>query len=86
MKLIIFGDMATPSKKDDILNISDLNNKNSNYIKNKFSEIIKLNYPRGNFLIEKTCANCLRVNFVSKLFPEGKFIYIKRDPYDCIYL
>ena len=27
-----------PFKKDDILNISDLNNKNSNYIKNKFSE------------------------------------------------
>lgn len=73
-----------PFKKDDIFNISDLNNKNSKYIKNKFSEIVKLNYPRGNFLIEKTCANCLRVNFVNKLFPEGKFIYIKRDPYDCI--
>ena len=35
-------------------------------------------------LVEKTCANTLRTNFVRKVFPNAKYLIIKRDPYDAI--
>jgi hypothetical protein len=35
-------------------------------------------------LVEKTCANCLRVDFVAKCFPEAKFVQIVRHPVDTI--
>ena len=37
-----------------------------------------------HILVEKTCANCLRLPFVSSLFPDAKYIYIQRDPYDVV--
>ena len=36
------------------------------------------------FLVEKTCANSLRVPFVSAILPEAKFIYIVRDGRDVV--
>jgi len=33
-------------------------------------------------VVEKTCANCLRVPFVDAVVPEAKFIYIYRDGID----
>lgn len=35
-------------------------------------------------LVEKTCANCLRVPFVAACFPEAKFVQIVRHPIDTI--
>ena len=39
---------------------------------------------QGNptFLIEKTCANSLRIPFVNAIFPEAKFVFILRDGFD----
>ncbi len=34
------------------------------------------------FLIEKTCANCLRVEFVRAVFPEARFIHLQRNGAD----
>ena len=33
-------------------------------------------------LVEKTCANCLRVPFVDEVVPEARYIYIVRDGID----
>jgi hypothetical protein len=35
-------------------------------------------------LVEKTCANCLRVDFVAQCFPEAMFVQIVRHPIDTI--
>lgn len=37
---------------------------------------------RPDFVVEKTCANALRVPFVSAVLPEARFIHIVRDGYD----
>lgn len=38
----------------------------------------------GSVVVEKTCANCLRVPFVHSIVPRSKFIYIRRDPFDVV--
>ncbi len=35
--------------------------------------------PFKTYLLEKTASNCLRLNFVQRVFPNAKFIHIKRD-------
>jgi hypothetical protein len=35
-------------------------------------------------VLEKTCANSLRIPFILSIFPNAKFIYIKRNGYDVI--
>ena len=35
-----------------------------------------------NFLVEKTCANSLRIPFVDQVIPEAKYIFIVRDGVD----
>jgi hypothetical protein len=35
-------------------------------------------------LVEKTCANCLRLDYVAKCFPEALFVQIVRHPTDAI--
>ena len=36
----------------------------------------------ANIVVEKTCANCLRVPFVDAVVPQAKYIYIYRDGID----
>ena len=36
------------------------------------------------YIVEKTCANSLRVEFVDRVFPEAKYIYIVRDGRDVV--
>lgn len=36
----------------------------------------------ANIVVEKTCANCLRVPFVDKVVPDAKYVYIYRDGID----
>ena len=61
-------DMATPSV--------------AAYIQNQFARIAKA----GDFhtVVEKTCANSLRVGFVSRVLPEAKFIFIYRNGLDVV--
>mgnify|MGYP006279195135 CR=1 FL=1 len=35
-------------------------------------------------IVEKTCANCLRLKFVHDVLPESKYLYIRRNPYDVV--
>lgn len=50
------------------------------YIRARFEDVRK---SQGvPIVVEKTCANCLRVPFVNKILPEAKFIYIYRDGID----
>ena len=37
-----------------------------------------------NFLVEKTCANSLRIPFVDQVIPEAKYIFIVRDGVDVV--
>lgn len=50
------------------------------YIRRKFSWVAtKYN---AHTVVEKTCANSLRVDFVNKVVPESKYIFIHRDGLD----
>ncbi len=52
------------------------------YIQNQFTSLYKKN--KTPFIIEKTCANSLRVGFVNKAVPGSKFIHIVRDGRDVV--
>lgn len=52
------------------------------YIRKQFSVAAK-KYS-ANYLVEKTCANSLRIPFVDSVFPEAKYIYIVRNGVDVV--
>jgi len=52
------------------------------YIRNKFNWVERQYAARA--VIEKTCANSLRVDFVNKVLPDAKYIFIYRDGLDVI--
>lgn len=52
------------------------------FIRKEFDQFAK---KEGlEFLIEKTCANSLRVPFVDQIIPEAKYIFIVRDGVDAV--
>lgn len=51
------------------------------YIRKQFD---KCATEKTKFLVEKTCANSLRVAFVDSVVPDAKFIFIVRDGLDAI--
>ena len=53
------------------------------YIRKKFSKAFK--DFNCKYLVEKTCANSLRVDFIREVLPNAKFIFIFRDGIDCVY-
>ena len=68
----------------DDLEISDISLSLINYLHRLFN-LRRDRFPGCRFLVEKTCANCLRVPFVNHIFPNSIYIYIRRNPYDAIY-
>lgn len=52
------------------------------FIRSKFNEIA--NTKHCSYLVEKTCANALRVGFIDRVIPEAKFIHIIRDGRDVV--
>ena len=52
------------------------------YIEKEFKKVSRKN--QSNIVIEKTCANSLRVPYVNKVLPNAKFIFIYRNPIDTI--
>jgi hypothetical protein len=46
--------------------------------RNEFNNLIK-DKKKSKYLLEKTASNCLRIELVCKVFPNAKFIHIKRD-------
>jgi hypothetical protein len=51
-----------------------------NYIQQRFSDIRK--QYNADVIIEKTCANSLRVPFVNEVLPDARYIFIYRDGID----
>lgn len=51
-----------------------------NYIRQRFSDI-RQQY-NADIVVEKTCANSLRVPFVDAILPDAKYIFIYRDGID----
>ncbi len=39
---------------------------------------------KPNYIVEKTCANSLRIPFIAQVFPEAKFLFIVRDGIDVL--
>lgn len=54
----------------------------SKYISHKFDQLASTS--GAGVVVEKTCANSLRVGFVDKVIPEAKYIFIVRDGYDVV--
>lgn len=61
-------DMATP--------------KIASYIQRKFDWVAQKH--NAQIVVEKTCANSLRVPFVDKIIPDSKYIFIYRDGLDVV--
>jgi len=53
-----------------------------NYIRKQFEKLVKLN--NLDTVVEKTCANSLRVSFIDKIFPDAQYIFIVRDGIDAV--
>ena len=66
---------------DELLK-ENITNKNLNYIRGQFNNLHRK--TKSNFIVEKTCANSLRVPFVNEILPEAKYIYIIRNGYDVV--
>ena len=73
------GNINFPS---DALPAERATQKVKEYIRKQFGKIQK--QTGGNVIIEKTCANSLRVPFVRAVFPDAKFIFISRNGLDAI--
>lgn len=59
------------------------------YIRQQFARIVDtselVNFPRENrVILEKTCANSLRVPFVDAIVPEARYIHLVRDGRDVV--
>jgi hypothetical protein len=52
------------------------------YVRKQFDDFAR--QSGAQYLIEKTCANSLRVGFVDRVIPEAKYIFIVRNGYDTI--
>ena len=52
------------------------------YIQRQFDDFAGKNSLR--VLVEKTCANSLRIGFVDKVVPDAKYIFIVRDGLDAV--
>lgn len=52
------------------------------YIRRQFNRIVR-DY-QAQTVVEKTCANSLRVGFVDRVVPEAKYVFIRRDGLDAV--
>lgn len=65
----------------DDLQLSQANPK----VYSRINQVFQDKYEKsGSIVVEKTCANCLRVPFVHSVLPHAKFVYIRRDPFDVL--
>jgi hypothetical protein len=73
------GNISYPS---DQFSVEHATPKVKNYLNNEFEKFKK--ESGAKIVLEKTCASSLRVDFIDKVFPDAKFIYIERDPFDVV--
>lgn len=65
---------------DDEFDSSHARPEVSNFIRNAFRKLENRN-PNTR-IVEKTCANSLRIPFLQHIFPKAKYIFIVRNGYD----
>ena len=66
----------------DELKVEDIKPKTRRLVKESFDWVSR-KYS-SNFVLEKTCANTLRLNFVEELVDNALYLHIKREPFDVI--
>jgi len=64
----------------DEIPVDRLTPKIKKYIRQRFYKLYKK--TKSKFIVEKTCANSLRLEYVFNIFPEAKYIIINRDGRD----
>lgn len=64
----------------DELQVEHLTPAIKNYIRSRFTKLQK--QTGATHILEKTCANSLRLEYVQQIFPEAKYIVINRDGRD----
>ncbi len=52
------------------------------FIRTKFQQLV--NRHKLQYVVEKTCANSLRVGFVDEIIPEARYLFIVRDGRDVV--
>ncbi|MEM7321451.1 MAG: sulfotransferase [Actinomycetota bacterium] len=66
----------------DEIPVEKLTRKSARYIRNSF---IKLSEKTGSpMVLDKTCHNCLRPEYVQAVLPEAKYIYLVRHAMDVV--
>ena len=68
------------SQPTDVFSGKMVNDSTKFYVKKQFEKIAKEN--KTDWVLEKTCANTLRIPFINEIFPDAKFIHIIRDGRD----
>ena len=68
------------SHPNDVFSPEMAGEKEKKYIENQFRKISRK--YKTDWVLEKTCANTLRVPFVNAVFPNAKYIHIIRDGRD----
>lgn len=74
-----YGNASFPS---DQLRPEHATDRAKKYIRNQFQKIRKK--TGASIVVEKTCANSLRVPFVKEVCPNAKYIFIVRDGLDVV--
>lgn len=67
---------------DDELTPDQARSEVRRYIRRRFDSLARRCEAR--VVVEKTCANALRVDFVQRVLPDAKFVVIERDGYDAV--
>ncbi len=68
--------MGNENHPDDALDANTLTGDSIAKIK---QSIASLTNEDARFMVEKTCANTLRVRYVARVFPNARFVHIVRD-------
>lgn len=74
-----YGNSGFPT---DELTPLNLNDKIEKYIRKQFQKIARKDSNKQ--IVEKTCANSLRVKFVDKIFPMARYLFLVRDGRDVV--
>lgn len=68
--------------RSDLLRPDDARPDVVRHVRDRFAREVR---AQGRHrLLEKTPSNALRIEFVDRIFPDGVFIHMLRDPVDCI--
>lgn len=70
------------TKETDEFSPDDASPEVKEYIRNAFQKFQKKS--KAEIVLEKTCANSLRVGFVNEVIPDAKYIHIIRDGRDVV--